>query len=540
MCEQNFENNTEMQQGYSSCTKPIERFDIDIKDVAFAVIFVVGSIIMSAFGIFGGFRAGFTVAAIILSVSVTAYFKTKEIKTSVYPFVCFWLGLGLTVSFSVTSNSSVRFWCFALLIILQLVWFTSLVIKERAEGDLGIIREIVSPIFNLVIPNLPNAIASLLAGRKNQTLGKILLGIIPAIPVLVVVIPLLMSSDEAFKGMILLVFENIALLVFELALGLIISVFLIAYCFSLKKKELPQIKESGFKGLENTMVISFLSVLSICYLSYLFSQLAYFFSAFSGFLPSGYKFSVSAYARRGFFEMSVIAAINFAIIFAVLLLSNKKNGKINLASRILCTFIGVFTLIIIATALSKMFLYIKSFGMTELRITTSVFMIFLAVVFITLMIRLYAPWVMVIKTGLIAAAITLIMLGTVNVNGVIAKYNYTAYKNGTLKDIDVSTIYELGDEGVPYLAALMNDKNDDVADLAKLKISYSYEDYYEIKDNDDNQLVEMGEKKYKDIGEFSFSRNRAYKALDSILEKDPQIVNYKNEYFEAAYALNEW
>ncbi len=540
MCEQNIENNIEIEQADLPYVKPEERFDINIKDSVFAIIFVVGSVIMSAFGIFGGFRAGFTVATMIILASVTAYFKTKEIKTDIYSAVCFLLGLGLAINFSITSNSSVRFWSFVLLVMLQLVWFTSLITKDRIKGDLGIIKEIISPVLSLALPNLPNAVASLLEGRKNQAIGKIFLGIIPAIPVLVVVIPLLMSSDEAFKGMISLVFENIALLVFELILGIIISIFLIAYCFSLKKKKLPEIKESNFKGLESTAVISFLSVLSICYLSYLFSQLAYFFSAFSGFLPNGYEFSVSAYARRGFFEMSVIAAINFAIIFAVLLLSAKKNEKINLVSRILCTFIGIFTLIIIATALSKMFLYIKGFGMTELRITTSVFMAFLAVVFIALMIRLYAPSVKVIKTGLIMAAIALIMLGTVNVNGVIAKYNYTAYRNGVLKDIDVSTIYMLGDEGIPYLAELMNETNEDVANLARLKISYSYENYYEVKHNDDNQLVEIGEKKYKDIGEFSFSRNRAYKVLDDILEKDPQIVNYKNEYFEVEYLENEW
>ena len=534
------EQNIEMEKGYLCDAKPVERFDINTKDSVFAIIFAVISVIMSAFGIFGGFRAGFTVAAIILSASVTAYFKTKEVKTDIYALICFIFGLGLTLNFSVTSNSSVRFWSFVLFNILQLVWYVSLVSKDRAEGDLGVIKEIILPIFSLALPNLPNAIASLMAGRKNQTFGKILLGIMPAIPVLIVVIPLLMSSDEAFSGMVSLVFENIALLVFEIILGLIISIFLIAYCFSLKKKKLPEIKESNFKGLDNTPIISFLSVLAICYLSYLFSQLAYFFSAFSGFLPSGYKFSVSAYARRGFFEMSVIAAINFVIIFAVMLLSAKKNGKINLALRILCAFIGVFTLIIIATALSKMFLYIKGFGMTELRITTSVFMLFLAVVFIALMIRLYIPSVKVIKTGLITAAIALIMLGTVNVNSVIAKYNYNAYKNGTLKDIDVSTIYMLGDEGVPYLTKLIDDENGDVADWARQQISYCYEHYYEIIYNDDNQLVEVGEKKYKDIGEFSFSRNRAYKVLDSILEKDPQVANYQREYAEVENFQNEW
>ncbi len=528
MCDNIIENDLLLEENKLPNTK----FDISTKDIVFAIIFIVCSILLSAFGIFGGLRAGFTVATLLILSAVTIYFKTKETKPDTYSFVCCLLSLGLTVNFSITSNLTVRFWSFVLLNLLLLIWFTSLISKEHTSGDLGIIKEIFLPIFCLALPNLPTAISSLVSGRKNKTLGKIFLGIIPAIPVLLVIIPLLMSSDEAFHGMVSLAFENIVLLIFKLISGIIISVFLIAYCFSLKKKEIPQIKSGNFKGLESTPIISFLSVLSICYLSYLFSQLAYFFSAFSGFLPKDYAFSFSAYARRGFFEMSAIAAINFIIIFAVLLLSTKKNGKIHLLSRILCTFIGIFTLLIISTALSKMFLYINHFGMTELRITTSVFMIFLAVVFVALMIRLYVPWVKVIKTGFIAASISLIILGTVNVNNMIAQYNYNAYKSGTLKEIDVSTIYELGDEGIPYLVKLAHDKNETVAHLAKLKLSYSFENYYETEYNSEFNIFETGKKKYTRIEEFSFSRNRAYKILDNILKKHPQIVNYKNEHFE--------
>lgn len=514
---------------------PNTKFNINTKDIVFAIIFVFCSVLLSAFGIFGGLRAGFTVSTLLTLSAVTIYFKTKENKPDTYSVLCGLLSLGLAVNFSITSNSSVRFWSFFLLNLLLLIWFTSLTHKKSSTGDLGIIKEIFLPIFCLALPNLPNAISSLVSGRKDKTLGKIFLGIITAVPFLFVIIPLLMSSDEAFSGMISLAFRNIILLIFKLLLGIIIGIFLIAYCFSLKKKELTEIKIINFKGLESVPIISFLSVLSICYLSYLFSQLAYFFSAFSGFLPQNYTFSFSTYARRGFFEMSGIAAINFIIIFTVLLISVKKNGKINLFSRILCTFIGIFTLLIITTALSKMFLYIKHFGMTELRITTSVFMIFLAVVFIALMIRLYVPLVKVIKTGFIAASISLIILGAVNVNSVVAQYNYNAYKNGALKEIDISTIYELGDEGIPYLAKLVNDKNETVSHLAKLNLSYSVEDYYETEYIPELNSFKVGEKKYNNIDEFSFARNCAYKILDNIIEKYPQIADYKNENCETQW-----
>ncbi len=508
------------------------KFLLTKKDIVFAIIFFICSVMMSALGVFGGFRAGFSVASFALLLAVTFYLKNKEIKIGIYPAFCFLLSIGLMLNFSITTNVSVRFWSFVLLGFLLLLWFTSLINQKHSAGDLGIIKEIIFPVFSLAIPNLPNTITSLFSGRKNKTLGKIIIGILPAIPVLFVVVPLLMSSDAAFSGMISLAFKNLALTILKLILGAIIALFLVTYCFSLKKKEFPQIKSSNFKGLESTPVISFLSVLSLCYLSYLFSQLAYFFSAFSGFLPKDYDFSLSAYARRGFFEMSVIAAINFIIIFAVLLISRKKNQKINVFSRILCTFIGVFTLVIIATALSKMFLYIKNYGMTELRITTSMFMLFLAVVFITLMLRLYIPAIKVLKTGFIAASVALIILGGFNVNNVIAKYNYTAYKTGVLKEVDISTIYYLGDEGIPYLAKLANDKNEDVAHKAKLKLSSSFNDYYEVEYNGKLNKYKVEEKKYTKLEQFNLPRNRAYKVLDDLLKEDPQIVNYQLKDFE--------
>lgn len=509
-----------------------KRFDITSKDTAFAIVFVIASVLLSTFGICGGFRAGFAVTSVIMLTVMTLYLKSEK-KLAVFPVFCVVLSVGVAIVFALTSNSAVRFWSFVVLMLLSLCWFTAISGRSsNRKGDTVIISDILKPVFKLVLPNLSVSMVSLFSGDKKykKSLGGIILGILIAIPVLFVIVPLLMSSDAAFNGMIDFAFENTANTLLRLLLGVIIGAFVISYGFSLKKEELSEAKESGFNGVQNTVIISFLSVLSLCYIAYLFSQLAYFFSAFSGFLPQNYEFTVSAYARRGFFEMTVIAAINFLIIFIAHLLSAKKACKICVVSRMLCTFICIFTLIIIATALSKMFLYIDSFGMTKLRITTSVFMVFLAVVFISLIIRLYVSKVDVIKTGLIAAAVSLIIMGFFNVNSVIAEYNYSAYKSGALKNIDVNTISELGDEGIPYLVKLTVEKDYDISNLAKLRLSYAYEDYFEIKYSHKTDRTEIVEKKYKEIGEWGYSRNRAYEALEYYLKKNPDILDFKKEY----------
>lgn len=518
-------------EGYSQyvpeARKGMKRFEIFRKDTVFAVILFLISLITSAFGIFGGFKAGFTLSLILILAAVTTYLLQKKTKIKVFPFVCMLLSVAVSLSFTFTSNGAVRFFSLVSVTILDLIWFVSLVSDRTEIGDLGIFDNIFAPFFKSVTINLPVSVVSLFSGgaSKGKKLGKVLLGIAVSLPVLFVVVPLLMSSDEAFSGMIELIFGDLFLTIMKINFGIIIAVFLISYSFSLKKDQLPAQHKSSFKGIENTITISALSVISICYLAYLFSQLAYFFSAFSGFLPENYEFTVSAYARRGFFEMSIIAGINFTVIFLALLLSRKANGKTCVTLRIICTFIGLFTLMIIATAISKMVLYISSFGMTRLRIQTSAFMAFLFVVFVSLIIRLYAPKVRVLRVAFIASAIVLTILGTVNINSFVANYNYNAYKNGTLKEMDVSAIYDLGHEGIPYLVKLTSEEAV-ISDSAKSNLYTILQDneYITVEKQDGEYVVKFQEKRNTNWGDYSLPESKAYNELKKYTVNNAEYI----------------
>ncbi len=515
----------------------IKRFDITLRDTIYVVALFLSSIFISAFGVFGGFHGGFTVTAIILIVTMSLFLLGKGYKFKIFPALCLLLSIGTTLSFTLTSNGSVRFWSFVLFYLLSITWFTSTVRQQETKGDIGFFLHFFSPIIES-LANLPTMFVSLFAKKKdeNKTAIRIFLGILISLPVLLVVVPLLMNSDLAFSGMVSIIFKQTATIILRCILGTIIAIFVISYALSLKKGQPLITKGIEFTGIEPTIIITFLSVLSVCYLSYLFSQFAYFFKAFSGFLPEGYKFTYAEYARRGFFEMSAIAAINFIVIFLCKFLVNKQNKKAVVAVNGVSTFIGTFTLLIIATALSKMALYIKSYGMTKLRITTSTFMIFLAIVFISLMLRLYTKKVNVLKTAFTTAAIALILLGTLNVNSIVAQYNYTAYKNGILKEIDVNTISELGDEGIPYLVKLANEDISEASNSAAYKLVSAYEDYFEIKYDEYNNRY-LGKKLYTEIGELSLPRQRAYKELETYIKNNPYIL--ENEFPPNIYDTDE-
>ena len=251
-------------------------------------------------------------------------------------------------------------------------------------------------------------------------------------------------------------------------------------------------------------------------------------------MPEGYQFTVAEYARRGFFEMSTIAAINLIIIFATQLLARQKGGKMHGLLRALCAFIAVFTLLIIATAVSKMVLYIELFGMTTLRITTTAFMVFLAIVFLSVIVRLFTPRVKVLKTAVVTAGVILAVLGLCNVDRVVVEYNYHAYQQGWLEEIDLSTIKDAGDEGVPFMLKLTEDEDPTVADNANTYMLGYFEDwiYYERElvffDEGDvysGYWYKLGEKYYDEWTEWSLPRQRAYQALDQYVKENPAIFS---------------
>ncbi len=495
-------------------TKP--SFDLTKGDNAFALCGVLVSVFTSVFGIFGGFSLGYLLSIVFMMALFLCYFA-KGGKARFFPIFCGVLALANSAVFICTSNASVRFFGVIVSFLLALVCYDGLVGGE-AKGNRQTLRVFSRAV--MTMGNVGRAIKSLFVGDgKRKTAGNVVIGLLCAIPVLVVVVPLLMS-DDAFYGMVRNVFGDMTTTAFKLVFGLVLSMFVISYGFSLKAGQVREAKPGKFSGIENAYIISFLSAISVCYLLYLFSQLAYFFSAFRGFLPDG-EITYAQYARKGFFEMCMIAIINLGIVFLSLLLSKKRNGKACHGVKALATFIAAFTLIIIATAISKMVLYIDVYGMTVLRLTTSAFMLFLSVVFISVILRIYITKINVVKTALVAAGCIVLALGTANVNAICARYNYQSYMTGRLKTIDVDALYYLGDEGIPYIAKLVADDDAEIAKQAESYLTdvYLY-DYFEDMTEAEDFTVETLKKnqRNKGIERFRIPKKAAYDALYGFIE----------------------
>ena len=509
--------------------QPKALFELGKRDVIFAICGVAASICTAAFGLFGGFAFGYLISILVM-MTLFCVFLGKKCKLRVFPVMCGLLALANSAVFVCTTNGSVRFCGVVVGLLLALICFDGF-LNGSPKGN----RKTLEVFYraSTTINNIDISVKTLFFNRSGnkKAIGKVLIGLGCAVPVLLVVVPLLVASDDAFRGMLEDVFQNTRNAVFKLIAGLVLSPFVISYGLSLKTGRVAKFKDKKHTGVENIYLISFLSAIAMCYILYLFSQLAYFFSAFQGFLPEG-GMSYAQYARKGFFEMCVIAVINLVLVLTALLIARKRDGKVRGAVKALATFIGVFTMVIIATAISKMVLYIDVYGMTVLRVTTSAFMVFLSVVFICVILRIYIIKINIVKVSLLAAGCVVLALGTVNVNAVCARYNYESHQSGKLDSIDINALYSLGEEGIPYIVMLTSDENTVVVREAKHYLAKAYlNDYFEnFQGMESIDLTELKESdKKRGFERFSFPRAAAYDSLYAFLEENPEfITEYKD------------
>jgi len=219
-------------------------------------------------------------------------------------------------------------------------------------------------------------------------------------------------------------------------------------------------KDGAAKGLANAhriprvAVLTPLTVLCILYVVYIIVMSVYLFSGLTGKLPDEW-FIYSEYARRGFFELCGVAAINLFLLAFTYSFAKREAGEYPRAMRFLTGLLSIMTLLLIATGVSKMLLYVDAYGLSHLRIYTLWFLIALFVVFAVLVIWHIRPF----NAGrpiVILSVSLLLVLALANTDGLIAKYNVWQYENGKIRTsaVDTDMLATMSDAVLPYLAEL--------------------------------------------------------------------------------------
>lgn len=460
--------------------KPLNK----IEKIFIAVFFVL-SFILVDFALFHGFHLGFTVAYVLLFAGATVFLWNKEKRPSVFALLCGIISLAGSVTFALYCNTLVN--AFMLILVAGLFTIYCLGISSGFNHENGGFRLLIDVFLGAAIEpfgNISDAAGALKATLKTERRNtSVLKGILLSLPVLIIIIPLLISGDAAFEGLISSLGENIGIYLLEIALS--VPVFIFGYSFmygkrnGLNKKSAKAFEMNG-KTISVSSCVSFLSVISATYLVYLFSQLAYFFSAFNGILPEGYTRGTSMFARRGFYEMFAVCVINVVIVSVISLLVKKnEKGKNPIPVKILSLFVSLFSVLLIVVAMVKMKLNIETYGFTRNRLLVSVFMIMMLIIIAFFIAHIFMPKIRYMQPIIIICSVMFVVLSFANIDNITYTYNAKAHLNGTIEEFDVYNIndYEPAEE---YLVKAIKDGVLAPASKDMLAEDVYYSDEYEV------------------------------------------------------------
>lgn len=488
-----------------------------------------------------------TLSAYIIIAKI--FFDTKKIKKNMLirniSFVCLLLSV---LSFSL--NSAFIFYKYVICIVLFMIFASTYSENspDSTNGYMQIFKTIQISISGL-FSNLKDAFKSFIPkengnkSNKTKKLKEVAIGIAVALPLCVIAIVLLVLSDDAFSSLLnklLLNVElsfNFASVVPSLLMSAILFPFVASFSFSIKNSK----NKNKDKNLKNkmqkvapTVVKTIMVLLLAIYFVYLFSQLAYFFSAFKNILPENYRFTYSEYARKGFFETTVLAILNISVMAFSLIFTTRNGKKVDKAVKILSCIMCGFTALFVVTSISKIAMYVNRYGLTERRFAAAVFDLMLILCIVLFVVHLFAPKVPYAKILIVSCMLVVSLIFFISPAKIIAIYNTEQYLNDNIKTIDIDHLDSLGADAVVQLEklALKPKKPNDLisyqyqADARRKLANTFYGKEYVYYSNDEND----GEKfKYDSHGTFNLSKYKAVKVFQRNEEMIEEISADPNE-----------
>lgn len=465
---------TPPSQSYWQPPEP-EVFPAARNELLFALCTCLCAVLYANCLLFGGLHLGFALALTGCILCTWVYLNSRGKRGTVYSRAILVLCLIITAGFGRSDDNFVKFvmGCF-LLVGLNLSY--CLIAEQNRRSPAGALslldagRSIFTLGFRKIAPALQGLVDAFRSGSPtSQRFGAVLLGAAIAMPVLAIVIPLLISADAAFDGLISLLPKfDLEEILYTVGAGTGLFCLFYSRGVALIHDQEESETRSDPKRLNPLTVNTFLVAVCAVYVCYLFSQLAYFTGGFAGILPEGY--STAEYARRGFFEMAWLCCINLGIMtFSMAMIP--KEPKAPLSTRLLCLFIGLMTLFFVCASFAKMGLYVSVYGLTRLRVLTMVIMVFLGITVCLVSVWLFLPKLPYMKVIVITALVIGALVLWTDVDAQVARHNVDAYLSGDLTGIDLNHLHGLGSGAVPALLELLEAEEPAVASWAQQELT---------------------------------------------------------------------
>ncbi|MFI0374275.1 DUF4153 domain-containing protein [Actinomadura sp. 1N219] len=160
------------------------------------------------------------------------------------------------------------------------------------------------------------------------------------------------------------------------------------------------------------------------------------------------------YARQGFFQLVVVTVLVLAVVAAAKRYAPSAGRGDRVTVRVLLGLLCALTLVVVAVALRRLYLYEETFGWTRLRLWVHAFELWLGVVVVLVavagVVKGRAPWLP--RAVAASGAVAMLTLVSMNPDGFIAEHNVARYKD--TGKIDVAYLRDMSADAVPALDRL--------------------------------------------------------------------------------------
>ncbi|HUP62650.1 MAG TPA: DUF4173 domain-containing protein [Thermoanaerobaculia bacterium] len=285
-------------------------------------------------------------------------------------------------------------------------------------------------------------------GGTLRTGGVVARGVIIATPALLLFGSLLVSADAAFAKLLTDVFafdvrEALNHIVVTIALAAMCAGFLRSVTFS---GEMIRVPRPGFLTLAAAETNIALGLVNVLFAAFVAVQFRYFFG-------DAVNVTHSEYARRGFFELVWVVALVLPMLLCAEWLIDKERPAALRTFRLLALTQIALVLVIAASAYHRMQLYRDEFGLTQLRLYTTAFMIALAVLLLWFAVTVLTGNRARFAIGVVATAmITIVALHAINPDALIVETNLSRAEAGR-RAFDTVYASKLSDDAAPVILA---------------------------------------------------------------------------------------
>ncbi len=385
-----------------------------------------------------GVNAVLFVAALIAAMALLAKNEAAPTQTRnlwlVLPPIFFFAAMT-----AIRASSLLTFWnvfaCVLLLLWAAHFWAAG---KPKQTGIWGFIGGAIVAMAHCAVQFIPTSWQAVENARTNapETDKKnsalpVLRGVFIALPILGVFIALLSSADAVFAHTVhsaggLLVPSDIG----EVIGRVVLTVFLswgatggLVYALTRRNPIDDALANAPAKPAPLGFVEAITVLASVCsvFAAFVAIQFTYLFGGASA-TSTGLNFA--QYARKGFWELVVVACLTLVLISTLRTLTRRATTAQATVFNTSGTVLVALTLVLLASAAKRMGLFEASFGSTELRLWVDVFLCWLAAALLFFVWTLWTNAKTFAFGGVVCACGMLLTVNLLNAESIVAVRNF--------------------------------------------------------------------------------------------------------------------